>query len=447
MEPVDFLAETLPKLIGLATVYYIAWRIFNLRATYFKLTRNWLFVLFVCALAALWVVGLSADVAQAEGGEAQAGFYLCFVVFVMWLSVSTISMVTTHRFFDAVAYFKTWFREHPVNVISVAGAAAITMMAIVLLVYANPDLEVHTEDWLIGLVLAFAACVSIVDLAVPLAAARSGRLPKADSRSLVPALMLSAAWLGIPLSVLLLGVLLEMRFEYDGPNPLSWVTALLFVGMVVSIVRSRSTAIAVRPEAEPTKREGFRHYDIPRGAYLVEDDRSNSAFELFAELVSLPLRPDAQIPGKEQSATATLEYLIPRGLVVTREYPDKVREQFGLQVTPIVWLTESPGEQRMAPTSLALITDTLVRFMESNPNSIVLLEGIEYIVTFNEFRKVAKSLDLLNEVAWIAKARLLIAVHPKALDEKDLALLERDRLVLRGKPAIEELKRESRIQV
>jgi hypothetical protein len=38
-----------------------------------------------------------------------------------------------------------------------------------------------------------------------------------------------------------------------------------------------------------------------------------------------------------------------------------------------------------------------------------------------------------------------LAVNPKAFDERDLALLERDRKVLKGRGAIDELKKESRI--
>jgi len=205
-------------------------------------------------------------------------------------------------------------------------------------------------------------------------------------------------------------------------------------------------AIIVDAEAETVKRGGFRSFDIPRGVYLIFDEKSDSAFGLFSELVTMPLRPDVKIPGKEESASATLEFLIPRGLVITREFPDSVRTKHNLQVTPMIWLTESPGEKRIAPTSLAVLTDTIIRFMEATPNSIVLIEGMEYIMTFNEFKKVLRSLDSLNETAWITKARLLIAVNPTAFDEKDLALLERDRRVIKGRAAIEELKMESRVE-
>ncbi|HIH01123.1 TPA: DUF835 domain-containing protein [Thermoplasmata archaeon] len=89
---------------------------------------------------------------------------------------------------------------------------------------------------------------------------------------------------------------------------------------------------------------------------------------------------------------------------------------------------------------MALLTDTLIRFMESNPNSIVLVDGVEYMMTFNEFTKVLRSLDSLNETAWITRSRLIIAIDPKAFDAKQAAMLERDRIVVKGEPGIEELK-------
>jgi hypothetical protein len=59
---------------------------------------------------------------------------------------------------------------------------------------------------------------------------------------------------------------------------------------------------------------------------------------------------------------------------------------------------------------------------------------------------VLGSLDALNETAWITKARLPIAINPKAFDQKDLAMLERDRMVLRGSDDIGLLRRDSRIR-
>jgi hypothetical protein len=257
---------------------------------------------------------------------------------------------------------------------------------------------------------------------------------------------LGAIWILIPTVVFAFDMVLRLKYDVNGNNPHSWIVLILFEGAIGAFKDTRFTAVIVDPEVETVRREGFREYDIPRGVYLIEDDKPDSAFTMFAELVTMPLRPDAKIPAPEESATATLEYLIPRGFMITREYPENLRENYKLQVTPIMWLSESPGELRVAPTSLAVLTDTAVRFMETTPNSIVLVEGVEYLITFNDFKKVLKTLDTLNEIAWINKTRLIIAVNPRAFDDKELAMLERDRKVVKAGPSIELLKRESKIE-
>jgi hypothetical protein len=251
--------------------------------------------------------------------------------------------------------------------------------------------------------------------------------------------------MGIPLVEFFLDTILGIRYGVEDYNPYSWIMVLLFATIVESISSKGFTGLIVDPEIEDVRRSGFRVFDIPRGVYLIEDEKPRSAFELFAELVTLPLNPEAELPAKEATASETLEFLIPQGLIVTREFPETIRKNFDIHVTPIIWLTETPGDMRVAPTSLTVLTDTIIRFMENNPNSIVLIEGVEYAVTFNDFKKVLKSLDSLNETAWVTRSRLLISIDPRAFDEKELANMERDRKVVKKAEGISELKRESRL--
>jgi len=260
-------------------------------------------------------------------------------------------------------------------------------------------------------------------------------------------MLLASSWILMPAVVLTLGVVGELEHLFGGFNPYSWTLVLLLGVLARGISMGRYAAMVIDRETEVVRREGFREYDIPRGTYLVHDEKSDAAFSLFSDLTSLPLRPDAVVPGAEISASETLLYLIPRGLIITREFPEKVRQKHNLQITPIIWLTESPGEKRIAPTSLSMLTDTIVRFMETNPNSIILLEGIEYICTFNDFKKVLRFLDTLNESAWVTKARLILTVDPRAFAVKDIALLERDRTIIRGPEGLEDLKVESRVHI
>jgi hypothetical protein len=59
-------------------------------------------------------------------------------------------------------------------------------------------------------------------------------------------------------------------------------------------------------------------------------------------------------------------------------------------------------------------------------DSIVLLEGIEYLIIQNDFEKVIKALNSLNDYVTISGSRLLVPVSPKTMSEKELSILEKE---------------------
>lgn len=440
---IEFVFKILPGLIGLGVVAYVLYSVYSMKAHFFEAMRSWAILMFTISLAALWVLELLKNTAVGWPVDADVSVDLTFTVVLIWISLFAVSLATTYSRFNAAEQFAPFLKKEPLNLMTGWGLVGLALIVAVWATGMDGAEGLKKNTWVLIAVSAYIVSTIALDIALPLTQSRKGKMPKLDAKGLMDMVLLALAWVGIPSIVMVFDVILRVSRGFDDYNPYGWIMVGLFIVMARAVKGTGFLVITVDAETETHKRDGFRSFDIPRGVYLIYDDKADSAFNLFSELVSLPLRPDAKIPVKEDSASATLEFLIPKGLVVTREFPDGVRTKHNLQVTPIIWLTESPGERRIAPTSLAVLTDTLIRFMETNPNSIVLIEGIEYITTFNEFRKILRSLDSLNETTWITKTRLLVAVHPKAFEEKDLALLERDRIVLRGSAGIEELKRES----
>ena len=436
--------ETLPELLGLAIILYVFYRISGMKH-FFEAVRSWIVVLFVVSFACLWSVELATDIMGNSFDDLHIKMDTTFVIFSSWLSVCVVLLSTTHGRYNDVDMFVPWFKKNPLNLISAWGIFGIVLIAITLVSDLNPDTILGSELWLMVLVSIYVLAMIASDFLLSAKWTTRGSVSGVTKETRIGVALFTIAWLGIPSVEFVFDLVLGVGKGWADFNPHNWILVVLFAALMRATFTSQFMAIVVDPEVETAKMGGFRSYDIPRGVYLVFDEKADAALSLFSELVTMPLRPDAEIPGREESAAATLQFLIPNGLVITREFPEGIRNRHNLQVTPIVWLTESPGERRIAPTSLAILTDTIVRFMESNPNSIVIVEGIEYIATYNDFKKVLRSLDSLNETAWVTKGRLLLAVNPKAFDERDLALLERDRTVLRDSGAIEELKRESRI--
>jgi len=445
-EIIDFAMETLPRLLGIALILYAVFRINRTEMDFFQASRSWLLIAFMISIALLWVFELLGETSHEWFADNEAHIDLSFVIVATWLSTFMVALSTEYKRYNALDQFERWFRSRPINEITIMGAVAIgALLPIWFTDLAGSEWR-SENDWVLIMVLIYVGASVAIDTVFILRSSPKGPLPKLAKESRREMIVLSIGWTGIPLTSFLMDTVLGLKFGVQDYNPYSWVIVFLFAAIVESISGKGFTGLVVDSEAEDGKHSGFRMYDIPRGIYLVEDEKPGSAFGLFSELVTLPLSPNAEIPGRDESASATLEFLIPQGLVVTREFPDSIRKNFHLEVTPIIWLTESPGVMRIAPTSLAVLTDTIIRFMENNPNSIVLIEGIEYMVTFNDFRKVLKQLDSLNETAWITTGRLVISVDPRAFDEREIAMLERDRKVVKHASGIEELKKESRIE-
>ena len=444
MDNTDLAFRILPAAVGLALVAYAAYQVRKMEISYFHLVTSWFVALFTLSIMALCLFEILENSVGGRSSDFRVQVDATFAIFTMWLSTCAVSLSTIYRRHNLVDDFRAFLRTSPLNFMTAWGLVAFALIVVVWLsglrflsasLDANPGLLVAVSSYL-------AAAVAF-DIALPFYARTKGEVPHPQRDAKLDSYLLAAAWIITPFTTFGLDVGLGGSLGVQELNPYLWVIVVLLLFMLRSMSASRFSAVIVDSEVETARRDGFRAYDIPRGIYLVYDEKADSALSLFSELVTLPLRPDAAIRVEGDSAIETLEFLIPRGLMVTRTFPDELRQQYGLHATPIVWLTESVGDLRIAPTSLAVLTDALMRFMENNHNSIVLVEGVEYTVTFNDFRKVLRSLDLLNETAWITKARLIIAVNPNAFDEKERALLERDRTVLRGAPGIEELKRES----
>lgn len=118
-----------------------------------------------------------------------------------------------------------------------------------------------------------------------------------------------------------------------------------------------------------------------------------------------------------------------RGLVITRTHPNRVQQLYGLDC-PIMWIAKSvkttSGVMSLEPTRLMKIHSTISDFIKASPGSVVLLDGLEYLITENGFAPVMKAIQLTNEEVAMSGSFLLVPVDPRALESQQLGLLERE---------------------
>ena len=139
--------------------------------------------------------------------------------------------------------------------------------------------------------------------------------------------------------------------------------------------------------------------------YLIKEETGEKSYEVFTEHVT---------HGHQ-------------GLCVTRDFPTKIRKRYGLEKTPIIWLsTEETTEMTVAPQNLSSLYYQIESFLKKSEKGIVLLSGMEYMISQNSYSSVLKFIQLLNELIAVRSAILLVSLSPLTLDEKDLKTLERE---------------------
>jgi predicted hydrocarbon binding protein len=143
----------------------------------------------------------------------------------------------------------------------------------------------------------------------------------------------------------------------------------------------------------------------PGYSYLVESEEAYAGFDVFLDYVSHGTK----------------------GLWISREYPEKIKKKFDIGDLPYLWLSyERDIKYAREPTNIPLIYAEIKGFLDDSDGGIVLLSGLEYMMSQNTFLKVLKFLQLLNENVAVKDALLLIPLSPQALSSREVKMLERE---------------------
>lgn len=154
---------------------------------------------------------------------------------------------------------------------------------------------------------------------------------------------------------------------------------------------------------------------LPGSAYLVEYTHPSRDLEIFGDLMASGMR----------------------GMCVHRVDPGRIGERFGDDCT-IVWLTktELPGSSSkeicsqefkcVSPAGLDQLTTMIIEFLRDHPTSVILIGGLEYLLTYNEFVKVLRFLQTLKDRVILTDSILLVPYDPSTMDPKDVKNLERE---------------------
>ncbi len=124
-----------------------------------------------------------------------------------------------------------------------------------------------------------------------------------------------------------------------------------------------------------------------------------------------------------------------RGLIITNLHPGQVKERYGPIKAQILWLSSQPGSDRLDPTALTIIQHTMVDFLQKGDKSVILLDGLDHLISENQLEKVLKLIYAVHDAVVVSGAKLIVPVDPLTINTKDLAFIEKEFVVIEEVPA------------
>ena len=181
-----------------------------------------------------------------------------------------------------------------------------------------------------------------------------------------------------------------------------WLDILKEYGNLVSTVFETET-LNVKPLKESVTRKETQFKLEPGYSYLIKD-KTEKAFEVFLDQV---------LGGSE-------------GLCITREFPPRIRERYGLTKTPVVWLNEERVVGETTVHSLQDLSLLLSQFLQKAKRGLVLFESFEYLIINHGFKPFIQFLQLARGRIERSNGNLIAPILEGALDQKEERLLEKE---------------------
>lgn len=184
-----------------------------------------------------------------------------------------------------------------------------------------------------------------------------------------------------------------------GPQALPFLQALGMATLLLGL--TRYNFLSITPSAEKVSMTPKKFDLKPGTSYLSMGPDSKYPFEVFSDLV------------KHDSF----------GLCITRSPPDHIRESHKLNATPILWLSEEKTEYTVPPTDLHGLLASIKDFLHRTERAVVILDGLEYLVTVNGFKPFLRLIVRLNDLIVRGNGILIIPALTGGLTERQRTLL------------------------
>jgi hypothetical protein len=194
-------------------------------------------------------------------------------------------------------------------------------------------------------------------------------------------------------------------------TPIAPMPAIVQIPVQPLVQQVQPAQAEIRPAAAPAAPGGVKEKVLLPSTvaleksftYLVEEDIPETSYKLFVNQLNIGMK----------------------GFCITRNYPAKIKARFKLGDIPLYWLSNVGKDNTIRPKDLEKLSVALEQFL-ANKGVVILLDGIEYLITNNNFITILRLIQSLRDQVAINQSILILAVNPSTLESHQLNLLERE---------------------
>jgi len=140
-------------------------------------------------------------------------------------------------------------------------------------------------------------------------------------------------------------------------------------------------------------------------SYLIEEERPVKCFELLVDNINMGFS----------------------ALALSRMNPKRLRELHNVDDATILWLTDREGDPSTTITpTLEKIMYRIEDTLNAPGKSILLIDGLDYLISNNSFDSVLRFLRRLIDEVSESETIFLMSLTPETIDEQGLKILERE---------------------
>jgi hypothetical protein len=178
----------------------------------------------------------------------------------------------------------------------------------------------------------------------------------------------------------------------------------IFSDICIAYAVLRYRLMSVYPMAEKAEKTTPR-YALEKGkTYIIEERKTEKAFNIFVDLV------------RHGSF----------GLCITRNFPMTIKKKYNLEKTPFLWLSSIDSSESIDPQDLGKMRHIIAEFVSTSSDSVVLLEGLEYLLVQVGFDRLIKAIHAITEIIVLKDARLLVSLNPESFSGWEMSLLKKE---------------------